>query len=169
MRTFHSAFCILNSALQNVSHLLLRIAEAQHSVEPFIFQQGDKAAFFQEGAQTGVAEEVEQTGGLRNAAARELRVVEIGEGGFIQRASKGHQTGQVGLGRVIDGVETEHPASDFGLADSGGDAGEPGGGGHLHGRVGDALHLGAGQFVIVADAADVAATTYNNFFIRNNL
>ena len=142
-----------------MAHGLRRVAEAQHRVQPLIFQQRDKAAFLDHGTQAGVAEEIQQARGLGNAAVGQLGIVEMREGGFIQRAPESHQTGQIRLRRVIDGVNALEPACSLGFAQGGAHAGEPRGVGHGDARVLGKLHLGGGQLMVVADAAHVAVIT----------
>ena len=142
-----------------MAHGFRRVAIAQHCVQPLIFEQRDKAAFLDHGAEAGVAEEIEQARGLGNAAVGQLGIVEMREGGFIQRAPEGHQAGQIRLRRVVNGVNALNPARGLGFAQRGAHAGEPRGVGHGDARVLGKLHLGGGQLVVIADAAYIAVIT----------
>lgn len=93
--------------------MFLRVLELEEGGEPLVLQQGDVAFLLHHGAQAGIAEQIQQAVGVGDAAVGELDLVEADAGGLIQRAAEGHQAGQVGLGRVFQGVYAFQPGGEL--------------------------------------------------------
>ena len=79
--------------LQDIPHQLLRVLELQEGGQALVFQQGDVAALGYDGAQAGVAEEVQEPEGVGDAAVVQLVVEEGLAGGLVLGAAEGYKSG----------------------------------------------------------------------------